>query len=197
MDTIRSPTETNPFQKPLHWLGPAASALHQSSREDLLLGAQLVVDSNMHVTAYTRSNLQKQLVAMFCEVHRQIGTVLAGVLTRKSVQSAIDSGGVSSDSIIKFLSSNLHPSCGTKLPTNVALQIRLWEADCPRNRMRIEPCVTVTWRADRTEQASSAIAQLRTLADANKGLLFYRQDPDGRVHIGLKSEVAKSILNTR
>jgi hypothetical protein len=194
MDAIRSPTEKNPFQKPVHWLGPAAGALHKSIKEDLLLGAKLIVDSNMHVMAYTRSNLQRQLIGMFCEVHRHIGTLMMGVLTRKSVQGAIDSGGVSSDSIIRFLSSNLHSSCGTKLPNNVSLQIRLWEADCPRNRMRMEPCVTVSWRADRTEQGNSAIAQLKKLAEAQRGLLFYKQEPDGRIHIGIKSDIARSLL---
>ena len=121
--------------------------------------------------------------------------MVTGVLTRKSVQAAIDSGGVSSDSIIRFLGSNLHASCGGKIPTNVALQIKLWEADCPRNRLRIEPCVTLTWRGDRTEQASSAISQVKMLAEAQKGLLFYKQDPDGCVYLGIRSDIAKSLLN--
>jgi hypothetical protein len=203
MDAIRNPSKANPFQKPVSWLGPTAAALHLPSKigksrpDDLLLGSRLIVDSNMHVTAYTRSNLQRQLISMFCEIHRQIGTVINGVLTRASVQAAIDSGGVSSESIIKFLSANLHPSCGDKLPTNVALQIRLWEADCPRNRMRLEPCVLFTWRSDRSEQASSAITQLRMVAEAQKALLFHKQDPDGSVYLGIKTDVAKSLLAHR
>lgn len=198
MDCVRNPSGDVPFQKPQSWLGPTAAALHSSKaligREDLLLGSRLVVDSNMHVSAYTRSQLQRQLIGMFCEMHRRIGNVVTGVLTRKSVQTAIDSGGVSSDSIVRFLSANLHPSCGGKIPTNVALQIKLWESDCPRNRLRVDPCVTFTWRGDRSEQASSAIAQIKMIAEAQKGLLFLKQDADGCVHIGIRADIAKSLL---
>jgi hypothetical protein len=123
-----------------------------------------------------------------------MGHVLAGVLTRTSVQNAIDSGGVSSESIIQFLSGNLHPQCGDKLPTNVSLQIRLWEADCPRNRLNLEPCVLLSWRGDRTEQASRAISQVKQLAESSKGLLFTKQDPDGRMYLGIKASVAKNIF---
>lgn len=195
VDCVRSPEPSNPFQKPEYAFGPTASALHHSdSSQDLLIGAKLIVDSNMHVTAYTRSTLQVKLIALFCQVHRLLGTVLTGVLTRASVQSAIDSGGVNSDSIIRFLSSNLHPACGGKLPLNVANQIRLWEADCPRKRLRLDPCVTLTWRGDRTEQANSAIAQIKQLADSNRGLLFVKKDPDGRVYMGIKTSAFKSIF---
>ena len=196
LDCIRPLSEGNPFQKPVLALGSTAPALfHQAqSRQDLLIGAKLIVDSNMHVTAYTRSNLQVKLISLFCEVHRVMGPVLAGVLTRSSVQKAIDGGGVSSDNIIKFLSGNLHPKCGDKLPNNVSLQIRLWEADCPRNRLQIEPCVLLSWRGDRTEQANQAISQVRQLAESNKGLLFVKQDPDGRMYLGIKSSIAKIIF---
>lgn len=196
LDCIRPLSEGNPFQKPLLALGSTAPALfHQAkSRQDLLIGAKLIVDSNMHVTAYTRSNLQVKLISLFCEVHRVMGPVLAGVLTRSSVQKAIDGGGVASDNIIKFLSGNLHPKCGDKLPNNVSLQIRLWEADCPRNRLQIEPCVLLSWRGDRTEQANQAISQVRQLAESNKGLLFVKQDPDGRMYLGIKSSIAKIIF---
>jgi hypothetical protein len=200
MDAVRSPTEVNPFQKPFAWLGPTAAALHPTAsniEEDLLLGSRLIVDSNMHVTAYTRSNLQRQLISMFCDIHRQIGNVVIGVLTRRSVQAAIDSGGVSSESIVRFLSTNLHPFCGGKLPTNVALQIKLWDADCPRNRLKIDPCVTLSWRGDRTEQASSAIAQVKLVAEAQKALLFFRQETDGSVHMGLKADVARTLVSNR
>ena len=182
-------------------LGPTAVALNartDAATEDLLLGAQLIVDSNMHVTAYTRSGLQIKLISLFCQVHRVLGNVLVGVLTRVSVQKAIDGGGVSSDSIIRFLSGNLHSSCGTSIPPNVANQIRLWEADCPRNRLKVEPCIVFSWRGDRTEQASRAIAQVRQLAESGRGLLFVKTDPDGRIFLGVKSEVAKAcILNSR
>ena len=197
LDCIRSLAEGNPFQKPQMALGPTALALRhgsQQTQQDLLIGAKLIVDSNMHVTAYTRSNLQVKLISLFCEVHRVMGKVLAGILTRSSVQKAIDGGGVSSESIIKFLSSNLHPKCGDKLPTNVSLQIRLWETDCPRNRLKMEPCVLLSWRGDRTEQTNRAITQVKQLAESNKGLLFTKQDPDGRMYLGIKSSVAKIIF---
>lgn len=196
LDCIRSLSDGNPFQQTSFTVGPTSPALFQQSkaRQDLLLGAKLILDSNMHVTAYTRSNLQVKLISLFCEVHRVMGHVLAGVLTRTSVQNAIDSGGVSSESIIQFLSGNLHPQCGDKLPTNVSLQIRLWEADCPRNRLNLEPCVLLSWRGDRTEQASRAISQVKQLAESSKGLLFTKQDPDGRMYLGIKASVAKNIF---
>lgn len=179
-------------------LGPTAPALHgsatSSGASDVLIGAQLIVDSNMHITAYTKSNLQVKLISLFCQVHRIMGTVLVGTLTRASVQRAVDQGGVAADSIIQFLSSNLHPVCGGSIPPNVANQIRLWEADCPRNRLRMEACVTFTWPADRSEQASSSIKTVRLLAETHKGLLFTKQEPDGRVLVGVKASIAQSYI---
>ena len=169
--------------------GPSLISNRGSS--DTLIGAQFLVDSNMHLTAYTRSNLQVKLVSLFCQVQRVIGKVVVGILTRASVQKAIDAG-VSSEGVISFLEQNLH-SVQKQLPKNVSLQIKLWEADCPRNRLTIEPVTIFSWRGDRNEQASRAISQLKTLAESHKGLLFAKQEPDGRVYLGVKTDVVKII----
>ncbi len=196
-------------------LGPTADALVQggelvadddqlAAATSLLVGAQLLVDSNMHVTAYTKSSLQMKLVGLFCQVQRVMGRMLMGVLTRDSVQRAIE-GGVTAETIIKFLSSNTHPvmekgggkSASSKLPVNVAMQIRLWEADCPSNRLRIEPVVVLTWRNDRTETTNRAVAHIKQIAESYQGLLFVKEEPSGGLHVGIKADVAhKYILRT-
>ena len=175
-------------------LNPISAAGDTPAGEQLLVGAKLIVDSNMHVTAYTRSNLQVKLISLFCQVQRIMGSVLVGSLTRSSVQKAIDQGGVSADSIIRFLSSNLHPVCAGKIPPNVSNQIRLWEQDCPRNRLKLEPCVCFSWRGDRSDQATTAMRTVKQLAEAHKGLLFVKPEPDGRVAIGVREDVARKYI---
>ena len=175
-------------------IGPTGQALVMGTEgsnpsSSLLLGARLLVDSNMHVAAYTQSGLQVKLVSLFCKVLRIMGSLVIAVLTRASVQKAIDAG-VAAEAIIGFLSQNT----AAGIPPNVALQIRLWEADCPRNRLTIEPVVVLSWRGDRNEQASTAISQVRQIAESNRGLLFVKQEADGRVFLGIKQEVAKHCL---
>jgi hypothetical protein len=184
-------------------LGPTADALVQggevvsdtaSVSTSLLVGAQLLVDSNMHITAYTKSALQIKLIGLFCHVQRIIGKVLMGVLTRESVQRAID-GGVTADTIIKFLSSNTHPGMAVMgIPSNVAMQIRLWEADCPRVRLRMDPAVVLSWRNDRTETLNKHIVQIRQIAESHQALLFVKEEPNGGIHLGIKAEVAHRFI---
>ena len=170
--------------------GSTMAALRGGS--SLALGATLLVDSNMHVTAYTQSGLQVKLVSLFCQIQRVLGRVVVGIITRASVQKAIDAG-VSSGAIIGFLSENMLPNC--ELPPNVCLQIKLWEADCPRNRLQIEPVTVFSWNSDRNQLATTAIANLKQMAEARKGLLFVKVEPDGRIHIGVKSDIAKIIYS--
>jgi transcription initiation factor TFIIH subunit 4 len=195
LDLIRP----DPLSGGLYSLGPTAEALNRvaASRgmlsRDLLLGAKLVVDSNLHVTAYTQSGLQVKLVSLFCQVQRVIGSVVAGVLTRESVQRAIESG-VSAQSIISFLSSNLHPDCGESIPVNVANQIRLWEADCPKNRLKMTPCTSFNFPATRTDETNQSLVSLKQYAEANSSLLFLKQDKDGRIAVGVKAEAGREFI---
>jgi transcription initiation factor TFIIH subunit 4 len=182
-------------------LGPLAGAIMGGTvggngLTDLLTGAQLIVDSNMHITAYTQSSLQSKLVSFFCSVQRMLcGVFLVGVLTRQSVQRAVEAG-VGSETIIKFLSSNLHPSISGGLPQNVINQIKLWESDFPRNRLRLEPVIVFSWRSEnRSEQVSRSVDAIRHKVDPYGGFVFLKVDEAaGKIHLGIKADIAKEYI---
>ncbi len=183
-------------------IGPVASGLARQvtsvsdkNLSNLLVGAQLIVDSNMHVTAYTQSNLQNKLIGLFCSMQRMLcGKFLVGILTRESVQRAIEAG-VSSDTICNFLAANLHSKCGQSLPQNVVNQLRIWESDYPRNRIKMEPVVVLSWRLDRSEQTNRAIEQIKHKIDPYNGLLFTKIDEaTGKIHLGVKADIAREYL---
>ena len=73
------------------------------------------------------------------------GKFLVGVLTRESIQRAIEAG-VTSETISKFLGANLHPKCGPSLPQNVVNQIlnTIESNECTANitRLRLGCCAT-------------------------------------------------------
>lgn len=162
---------------------------------NLLVGAQLIVDSNMHVTAYTQSSLQNKLIGLFCCMQRMLcGKFLVGILTRESVQRAIEAG-VSSETICKFLAANLHVKCGQSLPQNVINQLRIWESDYPRNRIKMDPVIVLSWRLDRSEQTNRAIDQIKHKIDPYNGLLFTKVDEAaGKIHLGIKADIAREYL---
>ena len=184
-------------------IGPLASGLitsvdqktSEKNLSNLLVGAQLIVDSNMHVTAYTQSNLQNKLIGLFCSMQRMLcGKFVIGILTRESVQRAIEAG-VTSETISKFLSSNLHPKCGPSLPQNVVNQIRIWESDYPRNRIRMDPVIVLSWSLDRSEQTNRAIEQIKHKVDPYNGLVFTKIDEaGGKIHLGIKADIAREYI---
>jgi hypothetical protein len=185
----------------LYALGPLAiSTLEgvggKDTTGDLLVGAKLIVDSNMHITAYTQSILQSKLIGLFCTVQRILsGIFVVGILTRESIQRAVEAG-VTSETIIRFLSSNSGGRVPLGLPLNVVNQIKLWESDYPRNRLCLDPVIVFSWRSDhRSEQVNRSIDAIRHKVDAYGGFVFLKIDEGaGKIHLGIKADIAREFL---
>ncbi|XP_060536388.1 general transcription factor IIH subunit 4 [Cylas formicarius] len=97
----------------------------------------IVVETNYRVYAYTDSNLQVALIALFTELMYRFPNLVVGVITRDSIRQALR-GGITADQIIGYLKLHSHPQMLTTeaknpLPPTVVDQIKLWELE--RNRL--------------------------------------------------------------
>ncbi|XP_043995114.1 general transcription factor IIH subunit 4 [Gambusia affinis] len=94
----------------------------------------IVVETNYRLYAYTDSELQIALVALFSEMLYRFPNVVVAQLTRESVQQAI-ANGITAQQIIHFLRTRAHPVLLTQtpvLPPTITDQIRLWELERDR-----------------------------------------------------------------
>lgn len=94
----------------------------------------IVVETNYRVYAYTNSELQIALVALFSEMLYRFPNVVVAQLTRESVQQAI-ANGITAQQIIHFLRTRAHPVMLAQtpvLPSTITDQIRLWELERDR-----------------------------------------------------------------
>uniref|UniRef100_A0A3B5QUW2 General transcription factor IIH subunit 4 n=2 Tax=Xiphophorus TaxID=8082 RepID=A0A3B5QUW2_XIPMA len=97
-------------------------------------GGFIVVETNYRLYAYTDSELQIALVALFSEMLYRFPNVVVAQLTRESVQQAI-ANGITAQQIIHFLRTRAHPVLLTQtpvLPPTITDQIRLWELERDR-----------------------------------------------------------------
>ncbi|XP_072393866.1 general transcription factor IIH subunit 4 [Diabrotica undecimpunctata] len=97
----------------------------------------IVVETNYRVYAYTDSNLQVALIALFTELMYRFPNLVVGVITRDSIRQALK-GGITADQVIGFLKQHAHPQmldaeAKQPLPPTVVDQIKLWELE--RNRL--------------------------------------------------------------
>lgn len=69
----------------------------------------IVVETNYRVYAYTDSNLQVALLALFTELLYRFPNLVVGVLTRDSVRQALR-GGITAEQIISYLEQHAHPN---------------------------------------------------------------------------------------
>lgn len=96
----------------------------------------IVVETNYRLYAYTNSQLQIALIALFCEMLYRFPNMVVGNITRDSIHSAL-SCGITGDQIISYLKSHAHEQISLKnpvLPPTVTDQIHLWEME--RDRFR-------------------------------------------------------------
>ncbi|XP_012928339.1 general transcription factor IIH subunit 4 isoform X2 [Heterocephalus glaber] len=96
----------------------------------------IVVETNYRLYAYTESELQVALIALFSEMLYRFPNVVVAQVTRESVQQAIGSG-ITAQQIIHFLRTRAHPVMLKQtpvLPPTITDQIRLWELE--RDRLR-------------------------------------------------------------
>jgi Transcription factor Tfb2 len=156
------------------------SALRGEVTKDLLAGANLVVDSNLHLTGYTTNPLQLKIIGLFSELRRQLGSAVSAIITRKSILRASESG-VAVSKVIEFLKSNAHKVTAGIVPPTVTTQLKLWEADAIHNRLRITPAIHVTWDRHGSEGSVQEYRRIRQLAEAAGALLASKDTEDHQV----------------
>uniref|UniRef100_A0A8C9YH07 General transcription factor IIH subunit 4 n=1 Tax=Sander lucioperca TaxID=283035 RepID=A0A8C9YH07_SANLU len=105
----------------------------------------IVVETNYRIYAYTDSELQIALVALFSEMLYRFPNVVVAQVTRESVQQAI-ANGITAQQIIHFLRTRAHPVMLKQtpvLPPTITDQIRLWELE--RDRLRFSEGFFLCW----------------------------------------------------
>ncbi|GAB1599105.1 general transcription factor IIH subunit 4-like [Argonauta hians] len=110
-----------------------AAGFSQVSANSIRQG-YIVVETNYRVYAYTDSQLQIALMALFTEMIYRFPNMVVGQITRDSVRSAL-SCGITADQIIHFLKSHAHEKMLEKtpiIPPTVTDQIHLWELERDR-----------------------------------------------------------------
>jgi len=96
----------------------------------------IVVETNYRVYAYTNSQLQISLLALFTELMYKFPNMVVGLITRDSIREAFQMG-ITAHQIVSFLRTNAHPQmCARKpvLPVVVVDQINMWQAE--KNRFK-------------------------------------------------------------
>ncbi|CAL1584123.1 unnamed protein product [Knipowitschia caucasica] len=94
----------------------------------------IVVETNYRIYAYTNSELQIALVALFSEMLYRFPNLVVAMVSRESVQQAI-ANGITAQQIIHFLRTRAHPVMLKQtpvLPPTITDQIRLWELERDR-----------------------------------------------------------------
>lgn len=97
---------------------------------------EIFVETNFRVYAYTTSNFQTNLLALFTHMRYRLPSMVVGHLTRDAVRRAL-MNGITADQIIGYLNAHAHPRMKKGvIPSNVSDEIRLWEAEQDRVQTR-------------------------------------------------------------
>ncbi|KAF2761123.1 putative TFIIH and nucleotide excision repair factor 3 complexes subunit [Pseudovirgaria hyperparasitica] len=94
----------------------------------------IIIETNYRLYAYTSSVLQIAVLNLFTKLKTRYPNLVAGQLTKSSVQRAIGYG-ITSDQIISYLATHAHPQMAKSnpvLPPTVVDQIRLWQIEGDR-----------------------------------------------------------------
>ncbi len=94
----------------------------------------IIIETNYRLYAYTESQLQIDVLNLFCRLITRFPNMVTGKLTKESVQRAI-SRGITSDQIISYIATHAHPQMQKNnpvLPPTVVDQIRLWQIEGDR-----------------------------------------------------------------
>ena len=127
-------------------------------------GGFVIVETNFRVYAYTSSRIQARVLQEFCRLDCALPNLFVGTLTRDSVQAAL-ARGVGADDVVGFLQGHAHPQVAGRVPSvpeTVQDQIRLWERETQRVRLRGAYCYSNFEDAALFER-SRAFAQQRGL----------------------------------
>lgn len=121
--------------------GPASTA-DASSMVKIAGEIEIFVETNFRVYAYTTSNFQTNLLALFTHMRYKLPSMVVGHLTRDAVRRALMSG-ITGDQIIGYLNAHAHPRMKKGvIPSNVSDEIRLWEAE--QERVQTTPGVLLS-----------------------------------------------------
>ncbi|KIW08452.1 uncharacterized protein PV09_01355 [Verruconis gallopava] len=99
----------------------------------------IILETNHRLYAYTSSQLQIQILGLFCKLHSRFPNLVSGQLTKHSINRAIQQG-ITSDQIIAYLTTHAHPQMlrnNPILPPTVVDQIRLWQLEEDRMKTTI------------------------------------------------------------
>uniref|UniRef100_A0A3B4ZIU3 General transcription factor IIH subunit 4 n=1 Tax=Stegastes partitus TaxID=144197 RepID=A0A3B4ZIU3_9TELE len=92
----------------------------------------IVVETNYRIYAYTNSELQIALVALFSEMLYRFPNVVVAQLTRESVQQAIANGITAQQVVHHYTPPGTLQFTTPVLPPTITDQIRLWELERDR-----------------------------------------------------------------
>ena len=135
-----------------------------TTKYDGLLGSEdgfVIVETNFRVYAYTDSQHAVLLLNLFVDIDYLLPNLIVGTIKRgymvdgkdvseegggDVVQGGALSKGVSADQVVRFLRDHAHPVMKQQsneemhedwpVPKTVAEQLRLWEKELPRNRLK-------------------------------------------------------------
>lgn len=94
----------------------------------------LIIETNYRIYAYTTSELQISLLAIFCDIEGRFPNMVVASISRSSVRRALLKG-IGAEQIISFLKQHCHPEMyklSSVVPRTVADQIKLWEMERER-----------------------------------------------------------------
>jgi transcription initiation factor TFIIH subunit 4 len=134
----------------------------------------IILETNHRVYAYTASPLQVSILNLFTTLHSRFPNLVAGKISKESVQRAIVTG-ITSSQIITYLAVNAHAQMRRSapiLPPTVVDQIRLWQIE--GDRMRTTPGFLLKEFPDEREYLETA-----EYADT-LGVLVWRDDANRR-----------------
>ncbi|KAI5778904.1 transcription factor Tfb2-domain-containing protein [Geopyxis carbonaria] len=141
----------------------------------------IIIETNYRVYAYTSSPLQIAVLNLFLHLKLRFQNLVSGVLTRKSIQSAI-SRGITADQIIDYLRVHAHPQMRKTilvLPPTVVDQIRLWQIE--GERMKTTPGMlfrefSSTWDYEDTARYAEGLGVLRWKNDKKRMIFVTRHE---------------------
>ena len=106
----------------------------------------LIVETNLQVVAYMRSDIHLALLQLFVDVHVRMPNVAIGRITRDKAKQAFRSG-ITAAQIVEFILLHAHPCVAERwpiIPENVTDQLVLWESE--NHRMQRQHAVVVDFK---------------------------------------------------
>ncbi|XP_065324500.1 general transcription factor IIH subunit 4-like isoform X2 [Gordionus sp. m RMFG-2023] len=100
------------------------------NNHDKRLG-HIIVETNFRVYAYSDSDLQIEVLSLFCDMQYRFPKFCIGIITRDSIRQALKFG-ITANQIINYLKVHAHPITlknANPVPMTVSDQIMLWEME--------------------------------------------------------------------